>query len=40
MFNGDSGTIESASYQSLNGSAGMKIDLDDGFLHMRGATRL
>lgn len=39
FFDGNSGTIESASYQSLNGSAGMKIDLDDGFIHMRGAEK-
>ena len=39
IFDGNDGTIESAAYQYLSGSAGMKIDLDDGFIHMRGAEK-
>lgn len=39
IFDGNDGTIESAAYQYLKGSAGMKIDLDDGFIHMRGAEK-
>jgi hypothetical protein len=49
-FDGDNGTISSASYESqrrLNASgtydhlnnAGMMIDLDDGFIHMLGAKK-
>lgn len=36
-FNGNSGTITSASYEQTKESAGMKIDLDDGIIDMRGA---
>ena len=38
-FDGNSGTIESASYQKLPKTSGMKIDLDDGFIHMRGTKK-
>lgn len=36
-FNGDKGTITSASYEQAKESAGMMIDLDDGVIDMRGA---
>lgn len=41
LFNGNSGTISSASYQQnkTNGDAGMMIDLDDGFIDMYGTTQ-
>lgn len=35
-FNGNTGTISSASYESTDAITGMKIDLDDGFIDMRG----
>lgn len=44
-FDGNSGTIASASYEAvrrnpdIESSAGMMIDLDDGFIHMLGAKR-
>lgn len=37
QFNGDKGTITSASYEQAKESAGMMIDLDDGVIDMRGA---
>ena len=43
LFDGNSGTISSASYQQTthrgNTPAGMMIDLDDGFIDMRGASK-
>ena len=36
-FNGNKGTITSASYEQAKESAGMMIDLDDGVIDMRGA---
>lgn len=36
-FNGNTGTITSASYEQTKESAGMMIDLDDGVIDMRGA---
>ena len=36
-FNGNKGTITSASYEQAKESAGMMIDLDDGIIDMRGA---
>lgn len=44
-FDGESGTIASASYEQIRrderytASAGMKIDLDDGFIHMLGVKK-
>ena len=43
LINGDSGTIASASYETVrrNGGdpSGMMIDLDDGFIHMLGVRK-
>lgn len=40
LFDGNNGTIQSASYKESNGiSAGMKIDLDDGIIDIRGVRR-
>lgn len=36
-FDGTSGTITSASYEQAKDSSGMKIDLDDGIIDMKGA---
>lgn len=36
-FNGNKGTITSASYEQTDESAGMMIDLDDGVIDMKGA---
>lgn len=36
-FDGNTGTITSASYEQAKDSSGMKIDLDDGVIDMKGA---
>ena len=36
-FDGNTGTITSASYEQAKDSSGMKIDLDDGIIDMKGA---
>lgn len=36
-FDGNKGTITSASYEQAQDSSGMKIDLDDGIIDMKGA---
>lgn len=36
-FDGNTGTITSASYEQARDSSGMKIDLDDGVIDMKGA---
>lgn len=38
-FNGDTGSITSASYEETKESAGMKIDLDDGYIDIRGVNQ-
>lgn len=38
-FDGRKGTIESASFESNNGDCGMKIDLDDGKIEIKGSTK-
>lgn len=38
-FNGDTGSITSASYEETEESAGMKIDLDDGYIDIRGVNQ-
>lgn len=38
-FNGDTGSITSASYEETKESAGMKIDLDDGYIDIRGVSQ-
>ncbi len=38
IIDGDKGTIGSASYHASKKTAGMLIDLDDGYIDMRGAT--
>ena len=38
-FDGNSGSITSASYEQTDKSAGMKIDLDDGYIDIRGVSQ-
>ena len=38
-FNGNTGSITSASYEETKESAGMKIDLDDGYIDIRGVNQ-
>jgi hypothetical protein len=39
LFNGSSGVIESSSFSNDAGNCGMRIDLDDGFIELKGTTK-